>query len=793
MGRLKILLLAALFIPVLNYGQTLDETIDANLPSNSTRSITAADLRSTLKTIVDSLQNIEGGGGGGISDAVNDNKYYTRRGQSWTEADQNSITKFRNPEYYLTHYYADLIRGYYDPDSGNVNILVLGDSYGTHYARRLKYESADIYGYGGGMFSGNHLPKAYYDGEATYKQYDYMAGDFVADVDYNDSLNWMNRNYYAVNNGDQMILSAKKFDRVKIVHRSITGDGDFVVKLGVNGSNLLTVDAATYADSTVFQEVVFGKVCQYPFDTVYIETTSTDTVKLYSVGLLNESYNEDWDGDITYERNASIAVHDVFDGGNTPADFYTNKDTAYIRSFLTDNEISLLIYASLEANGADIRETDSLLTLMSYIKPDMSIMLICPNDEQNNYGYTNRYYLDSLAQAKSWAYIDFNNFAGSFENLADPDYGDGNGTNLIGDSTHFNRYGDYLTWFMYDKYLFPKTNDIRSIRTEELMLMDGRINVPNSYSIYINSAVEGDAPLAIKYNYNVGIGYSALKNIDSTGTYNMAIGHQALMENTTGDFNCAMGSLALDANTTGGNNTAVGRSALTSNVSGSDNTVIGSQAGRLIEGDDNVAIGSSALFDHTGSDAVGIGTNAGANNTAGYSVFIGTSSGLNITSGAGNTIIGGLAFAGASAGDSDNNVSIGYQSAYGAGEKNQNTVIGYQAGRGLTTADGNVLLGYKSGYDLTTEDDQLYIANDEDNGAKENTWIYGDGSYNVEIPNGTLTATGGFFPRVVNYATSMNADVAGTVGEIVFCETDNIFYGCTQTGAAGSALWGAFN
>ena len=45
----------------------------------------------------------------------------------------------------------------------------------------------------------------------------------------------------------------------------------------------------------------------------------------------------------------------------------------------------------------------------------------------------------------------------------------------------------------------------------------------------------------------------------------------------------------------------------------------------------------------------------------------------------------------------------------------------------------------------------------------------------------------------VTYSVSMDNDVAGNTGDIVFCTTDNKFYGCTSGGAAGSATWAAFH
>ncbi len=45
----------------------------------------------------------------------------------------------------------------------------------------------------------------------------------------------------------------------------------------------------------------------------------------------------------------------------------------------------------------------------------------------------------------------------------------------------------------------------------------------------------------------------------------------------------------------------------------------------------------------------------------------------------------------------------------------------------------------------------------------------------------------------VTFSTNMNTDVAGKVGDIVRCSSDNKFYGCTVGGVAGSATWVSFN
>jgi len=47
--------------------------------------------------------------------------------------------------------------------------------------------------------------------------------------------------------------------------------------------------------------------------------------------------------------------------------------------------------------------------------------------------------------------------------------------------------------------------------------------------------------------------------------------------------------------------------------------------------------------------------------------------------------------------------------------------------------------------------------------------------------------------QTVTYTTNMNTDVGGEAGDIVWCSTDDKFYGCSKSGASGSATWATFN
>jgi hypothetical protein len=67
--------------------------------------------------------------------------------------------------------------------------------------------------------------------------------------------------------------------------------------------------------------------------------------------------------------------------------------------------------------------------------------------------------------------------------------------------------------------------------------------------------------------------------MNSTGSYNIAIGYHAQYNNTTGNYNTALGNRSLLNNIAGFNNTAIGDSALIENNYGDNNTAVGHGAG----------------------------------------------------------------------------------------------------------------------------------------------------------------------------------------------------------------------
>lgn len=124
---------------------------------------------------------------------------------------------------------------------------------------------------------------------------------------------------------------------------------------------------------------------------------------------------------------------------------------------------------------------------------------------------------------------------------------------------------------------------------------------------------------------NVAIGYLAMSQGVVTGAVNIALGYRPLDYNTTGSENIAMGTWPLHLNTTGYRNFAFGYKALYNNTTGTDNIAFGYES--LYENTTdwaNIAIGFRSLKNSTGVENTAIGFLAGSTKTSGYNnTFIG--------------------------------------------------------------------------------------------------------------------------------------------------------------------------
>jgi hypothetical protein len=195
---------------------------------------------------------------------------------------------------------------------------------------------------------------------------------------------------------------------------------------------------------------------------------------------------------------------------------------------------------------------------------------------------------------------------------------------------------------------------------------------------------------------NVAFGYNCFKA--NSGTHNIAIGNEALKNNTTGTRNTAVGSQTFGSLTATSDNTGIGYGAL-NGTTGTENTCVGSYAGYLTtSGGYNTVIGSKAFY----------------TNTAGY----------------GNTILG------ASAGN--------------ALTSNFNVILGYKAAEFLGASDNNTIVGYNTAQNLVNGTQNTVIGSRINTGNVSNHVFIGDGGGNIRakhdgtdwIMNGRVYATG---------------------------------------------------
>lgn len=234
------------------------------------------------------------------------------------------------------------------------------------------------------------------------------------------------------------------------------------------------------------------------------------------------------------------------------------------------------------------------------------------------------------------------------------------------------------------------------------------------------------APYYSSGTFNTAVGNQALK-FNTSGEDNTATGVSALLYNTTGSYDTANGSQALQHNTTGVLNTASGADALRFNTIGKYNTAIGARALRTnTEGHDNTGIGyASLLYNETGSKNTASGWQALLKNTGGSE----------------NTADGSRALF-------DNTTGI------------RNTASGTRSLFNNTTGSRNTAVGFQAGYSNETGSSNIWIASYGYGAAESNTLRIGNGSgggymqLTKAFISGIANATGGTFAQSVCVDTS---------------------------------------
>ena len=177
-------------------------------------------------------------------------------------------------------------------------------------------------------------------------------------------------------------------------------------------------------------------------------------------------------------------------------------------------------------------------------------------------------------------------------------------------------------------------------------------------------------------SYNVVLGNNAGQTI-SSGNYNIAIGSDAL-----GNANPSSGvGIGFRAGRYSANNViAIGHEALAENTSGAEHVAIGYQAlDAIITNNNNTAVGSFALSGSIADDNTAFGTRAA----------------INLTTGSGNTAIGSSAFS-TSAVTGNNNTVLGHNVASTLTSGANNLILGYNATSSTATVSNEITLGNSS-------------------------------------------------------------------------------------------------
>jgi hypothetical protein len=251
---------------------------------------------------------------------------------------------------------------------------------------------------------------------------------------------------------------------------------------------------------------------------------------------------------------------------------------------------------------------------------------------------------------------------------------------------------------------------------------------------------------------------------------NVALGLNALQNNTTGDCNVAIGKLALSGNTVGSNNVGIGDAALSFGLSGAFNTAVGAKAlannnscrntafgyaalNQNSFGEYNTALGMCALYTNDfGGFNVAVGFGSMLLNFCGcFNTSVGFHSMENNTGGNCNTAIGDGAIFCNRLGNE--NVAVGLHSLYcTCGSFNStlgswalfnncngcsNTAVGYCAGLNSTDGSQNVAIGCGVSLGSATGSCQLAIGF-----SSTQNWLTGNSTKAIKPGAGIIDCAG---------------------------------------------------
>jgi hypothetical protein len=242
---------------------------------------------------------------------------------------------------------------------------------------------------------------------------------------------------------------------------------------------------------------------------------------------------------------------------------------------------------------------------------------------------------------------------------------------------------------------------------------------------------------------NVAIGYESLK--DSTSKYNIGIGYHTLWKNTAATQSIGIGWKALENGMTFSfNNVAIGFESLKDTLSPT-NIGIGNNTLRSnLTGSQSIAIGYNSLSSGNPDNNIGIGVNSLRTSSTPDNIAIGNNALSSLTIGSNSIAIGNSSLLSATA--ADNNIAIGNFSQRSNTLGNRNISIGLDSQRVGTSSSDNLSIGWNSLYNNRNPLGQ--------NVAIGNYALYNQtiGYYNVGIGYGALyTNTNGFGNVAVGY------------------------------------------
>ena len=626
-----------------------------------------------------------------------------------TDADKVTESALNDPFLNLVYWKKDFINAYYIP-TDNAKIGFIGDSYTHEYADYFKKEAQLIYGYGGG-YENLESAKLY----SSYGTHIYIVGGWTATSVRSDAYTTHSRAYRSIANGSILQLGNLEYNRVKIHYRTRAAGGTFTVKRGSSGTPVSVNTAAAAGDD--WYVVNYGNVTYTQFDTIFVTTTSADTVDLYGVLFEMIPYNETLPNFASQNKRLEVSI--LGDGGADLSHFYTNKDTASMRILLDSMDLSLMCIVNLEDAGGVVTELDSLIGLYRILRPEMDVAVLSAHDDKNGYGEATRVLMEKVAKNNNAAYIDVFNGFGSIEKMAD--------ASLTTDSIHVTGAGYYFPYFIMQKRLLPIPSKQGQLTAYALTLIGNTAIVkPNGTNFIFASK-----PLKATFTgaENTAYGYRSGEGM-TTGASNSFYGYQSGMNNTTGYSNTFLGINAAAANTTGYYNVAIGQSALAFCVTNAyQNTAVGAYALHTQTNRVSLtAVGFNAVKYNTGTNTVAVGYAAVQGAAAGSSgsghTGVGYEALTAVTVGGQCTAMGYRALYTNAAGDYNSafgytalntngagsyNSAFGHQALYLNSSGNNNTAIGRQAGYS-STGSGNIFLGYQAGYSETGSN-KLYISN----------------------------------------------------------------------------------